>query len=901
MRGRVAAILLLFLCSIPAFPQCNLSPVYSGQFRASILDVAADNNDLWAATSYGVALYDRTIDPPRVVASIAVPGVTRVVRVSGGTVYAGSGSSIVFIRKSGSGLQIFNTIDAGGTINDLVITPVNIFAATSNGLRQIDPLAPANSKTLTTSSPNVTSLALSTLTLYAADGDDSVEKFLISPIVQGTGSLIGGVKSAQVVRLNNNRIYISDRIQKTAIFTDAGAFLTTVNTAFTDLAPLSGDAVYLSTNDPRVHAVDFTTAGAPIELFEQAATTAGGSINRISALQRVGARLYAAGGDLGLLAWNIGAFAAPFPIHSYNTATSTSVVALNDPSNGNSIYVARSDAGIYEYRLAANGALTESRHWDTRAHTLWDGTTNRFMLSTTGNSAIVWSVGSPPTAVATIDFGVPADNAALIGTKVYVLSASSKALFVADYAASPIAVTQVPLGGMKPSWMARAGSSLALAEETADAQTSIRIYNGTSLGQAVLVDGVPPAGIAANGNLVAIFTYLGITLIDVATGTKNVIPNSTSAAGLPLQLAFSGSTLLEMTDTSVLAWNTTTRALIRSFIVPSPPVGINGGNDPALAVAAVATSDGVASILINSPTPPPSLYPSTGGNAYYKKVAIAGKRMLLFDGRTADLYEINNEPHWIGGIRTGGLLDVAASDTQFFTLSAGGIVTAYSYSGDPLAQATISEGNDSAPLSIATSAGSAWVSISEGCLSTGCVKKTFVLDPKSLAVTATMTGGITDVTTSGTTAFALTDMPGEVRVIDVSNAAHPNILRSRNVEGSRAPTAIAQNAGTIYVLGDQVYSYSATSLAGSGQAAPFQNDPTATFRLAGNCGVMSGHTFGPLLYALPGFTPQSAPSVPAPAQSVAVQNGMAFIVTDDSLEIWSATPLTPPARRRVTR
>jgi len=61
MRGRVAAILLLFLLSIPAFPQCNLSPVYSGQFRASILDVTADNNDLWAATSYGVQLFDHAI------------------------------------------------------------------------------------------------------------------------------------------------------------------------------------------------------------------------------------------------------------------------------------------------------------------------------------------------------------------------------------------------------------------------------------------------------------------------------------------------------------------------------------------------------------------------------------------------------------------------------------------------------------------------------------------------------------------------------------------------------------------------------------------------------------------------------------------------------------------------
>jgi hypothetical protein len=122
------------------------------------------------------------------------------------------------------------------------------------------------------------------------------------------------------------------------------------------------------------------------------------------------------------------------------------------------------------------------------------------------------------------------------------------------------------------------------------------------------------------------------------------------------------------------------------------------------------------------------------------------------------------------------------------------------------------------------------------------------------------------------------------------------------VEGSRAPTAIAVNGDTIYVLGDQVYSYSAASLTGSGtQPVPFQNDPTATLRLAGNCGVMSGQTFGPLLYALPAFASQSGPAVPAPVRSVTVRNGSAFIVTDDSLEIWSASPLTAPARRRPAR
>jgi hypothetical protein len=299
----------------------------------------------------------------------------------------------------------------------------------------------------------------------------------------------------------------------------------------------------------------------------------------------------------------------------------------------------------------------------------------------------------------------------------------------------------------------------------------------------------------------------------------------------------------------------------------------------------------------------PSLFATSNGNAYYKKVVLAGKRMLLFDGRAADLFDITAAPRWLGGIRTGGLLDVAASDTQFFTLGSDGLVTAYSYDGAPLAQTTISEGFDSSPLAITTVANKPWVSISEGCLSTGCAKKTFVLDPKSLVITSTMTGGITDVATSGTTAVAITDMPAEIRVIGVSNAATPNILRSRAPEGSRAPTAIAQSGGTMYVVGHQLYSYSLSSLTNLGaQPLPFTNDPTAALRLAGTCGVMSGHTFGPLLYAVPGFASQSAPAVPAPAQSIALSaNGSAFIVTDDSLEIWSATALPAPARRHPTR
>src|SRR3954453_17244743 len=184
MLGRVAAFLLsLSVLSVSSSGQCTFSPVYSAQFGTSILDIAIDNNDLWAATSYGVSLYDRSIDPPRLVLSIGLPGVTRVVRVANGTVYAGSGTAIVLIRNR----QIVSAFDAGATVNDLVVTPVYIFAATSNGLRQIDPLSPANAQTLATSSPNVSSLALSNTTLYAADGGGSLEKCSIRARVRATG------------------------------------------------------------------------------------------------------------------------------------------------------------------------------------------------------------------------------------------------------------------------------------------------------------------------------------------------------------------------------------------------------------------------------------------------------------------------------------------------------------------------------------------------------------------------------------------------------------------------------------------------------------------------------------------------------------------------------------------
>jgi hypothetical protein len=95
MLGRVVvAIAILLLLPAAAFPQCNLTQVASIPFRASYLDLAIDGSDLWVTTSYGLSLFDRGVDPPAFVASLPLPGITRVVRAANGLAYAGSGTTL---------------------------------------------------------------------------------------------------------------------------------------------------------------------------------------------------------------------------------------------------------------------------------------------------------------------------------------------------------------------------------------------------------------------------------------------------------------------------------------------------------------------------------------------------------------------------------------------------------------------------------------------------------------------------------------------------------------------------------------------------------------------------------------------------------------------------------------
>src|SRR4029077_18002083 len=84
----------------------------------------------------------------------------------------------------------------------------------------------------------------------------------------------------------------------------------------------------------------------------------------------------------------------------------------------------------------------------------------------------------------------------------------------------------------------------------------------------------------------------------------------------------------------------------------------------------------------------------------------------------------------------------------------------------------------------------------------------------------------------------------------------------------------------------------------------YSTDGSVTFadqhvRVGSVCGIVTGRAFGPLvLSVLQGLT--SSTSSPSPARSVAVQNGVFYVLTDHSLEILNGT-LSGPARRAPAR
>jgi hypothetical protein len=905
MRGCVAALFSSIL-ALSLSAQCTYLLGYSGEFRASYLDLTIDGTDLWAATSYGVQLFDRSVDPPSLVASTAVPGITKVIRVANGVAYAGSSTRVYAIRKNGKTLSIAGSAEAGATINDMVATPLDLYVATANGLRQYD-LLNASSPTLTplafvTSGSNVTSLALSGSTLYAVDGDSSVEAFSITvPTLPLKLPSFDSLPRPTSVKTSGSRVYVSDG-NTTDVFIVIGGTPTKASTAIlgtSSLVTLSGDVVFAAGTDRRFRGIDWTLARSPVELFASDIAPTAGTVNRIGSIQIAGNRMFVAAGDAGLLSYDVTTFLSPYLIRTYFGGATTSAAWVDGK-----LYVNRSAGGISEYTKNSVGALTAARQWDARVHIVHDGASG-FLLTSSGATLFYWTlVSTIPVQVTSATFKTDVVSATLIGFDAYAVL-SDRTVWHADLSKAPTTIDQIATT-LKPLFVS-GFTKYAIADPRDDGTTTVQWFGDPASPRTFIVPGSSNGGLAVSSSYIALFTFQGISIIDVSSGNISVLPQSNRA--FVRKLAVSGNTLLALTDTTLDVWDVAARQLTRSIVLPEDGTSVaalarGGATSPSDTYAAVTSPSGIVGVAYGTSSQLPALIGTRGGNVYYRKALALADRLYLFDGRAVDIFDtrFGFAPHLIGSVRPAGIVDFTISASMVFTITGSNVVNAFTRDGVPLAQATLNEGNDVQPNRLSSAGGALWVSISSGCFTGACVKKTLVLDPVSLVRTAVLDGDAVEVAEIGGRAYAIFDLPAQIRSYSLADALHPSPIASIAAEGTKTPVSIAVSGANVYVDGEKLYVYDTFLTKLGEQFDSYQADLTNTLqytdqrvRADGGCVLVSARTFSPQFTA----GTQSL-AVPAVVKSMASVPGRFYVLTDYSLEVWtSEAPVLMPRRRGV--
>lgn len=886
MRGRVQVLLLLLLVlfSVPAFPQCSWTPRASAQFRTTALDVAVQDGFVWLATGYGVTLID--VNTLVVADSVALPGNTRVVHTdSRGVTYAGSGSRLYVLTRNGNTLNVVRSVDAGGTVNDIAAAGSYLFVATSNGLAHFDALEATNPLRhpvlLPTTSTNVTSVAATSARLYAADGDTSVDIFAISSpsIPQRTGEL-ASLSFATAVHAVGDMVFVSDVFgQNTDVFIGNSrvARLSLGTNAF---AAFANGVHFTAGADRTLRVVDFNSTTAAKEVYEHTLAPIGGTDHVIHEMVRAGNRLYVAAGDIGLAVYDLGTLAAPYPVAAYRTSITSSTVLSGDRA-----WFADAAGLITETKIVPSGlSMTTERTWTGGmfVHDV-DGTN---LLTSNNATATIWSLSGTPAQTQTSTFRTTVTGARFHGTGMVALLADGS---VWTGGATPQQVN-VP----KMVFLDRAGSTWTFAENRADDGTTVVHHFPTSDFAATpskfSIAGAA-TGLATSPTRIAVHTFGGLRVLNHDGSTHANL----SLALLPRKFTFSGNDLLVLGDRSLLVYDDA-KTLARTHDLPANVVAV----DAAPSVATIATTEGMMAVsYLGTPPPPPPVVPFA--SRFYSKVVAAGERAYLFDSLGIDIFSTatGSLPRFMTSVSAAGVLDVAATPGALFTLSANGTVTEYSPHGVLLRSMTINEGPDTQPLAIDTAGGVVWVSISKGCLTGGCQNRTLVLDPATMTVTATMNGAVADVAVANNRAYALFELPNEVRVINVANPLQPAAIAT--IAAPNRATSVAAHQNRVLVLGDRLYEYAETLVLKGTHLSAISPDRAQQVRVDGNCLIITARGTNPETYNAATLIPAPPQyDVPSPVRSVALLPGRLLLLTTHSLEAWSSGAAENP-KRRATR
>lgn len=910
-------LLSFFSSSLSAV--CDYVPFHSRPYRASALDVALDGSELWVATSYGVMLYDAAPNPPVPRSGIALPGTTNHVRVGTGVVYAASGTSIYVLRKDGRTIRNVRSLELGATINDLLLAAPYLYAATATGVVQVDVIVPDTPQVATrlaTTTGQAFALARLGSTLYAADGDASIEAYSIAfaALPQKIGTVSSLPRSSQILT-TNNRLFVSDGIQ-TEIFAGSGTSLIRVGTlptrAVRSAFPSAGDAAFVAAADRTVRAIDLANPSAPVILFQFELAPSPGTINRIEAMTGVAGRLYVAAGDIGLVTFNTDGFAQPFPVRTYSEP------GLRSPIAAGSMVVAAGETGLRLFSVTSDGSLLSLGTWDTQQRSTAQDAEGTLLVTSSGRSVTLWDLSQqPPRQVSTVMLRAPVRSAVLVDRTAVVLL-DDKSVWKADLSMAAGTLTQQNVAG-SPTLLARSGTSVVLGEiSNEDGKTTLRYYGSADLAaepRIATLDGSASSGVALSGSTAAAITFRGISLIDFAAAAPSVRTLPSSALVIPRDLAFHDDTLFVLGPASIQVWNTAQGVLQRTIDLGADATSL--AQRPIGGSIVLAGEAGLSSFQFQAATRLPSLVPTyPNPNSFWRKLAVADSLLMLTDGRSIEVSRISDgrAPALLQRITAPvQFVDATAVGSTIYTLNVNRTVTGIRLDGSSAGEIRIDESPDAVPLAMRNVAGALWVSFTRGCAAGACERKSIILDPRSgtLVQTTTFAGELKDFSQAGARVVALFDVPAELRIFNVTNPLSPSLTGSRPSEGNPVSVAWSTAQRAVYALGEKLYVYDETSLTKSGELlGSWQSDPTGRVtyvdqrvRISGGCAMVAGRSYSPQFFSVTGPTtwiPSSTPPVPAAVKSFHIEGTTVYLLTDYSLEAWSTNP-RPETRRRAVR
>jgi hypothetical protein len=910
MRGFIPSLLFLFVVS--AAPADPLHRGFSHDFRHPALDLALIDGNLWIASGYGVTLHSTEI-PPRPLAKMALTGTTTTVTANGDRAWIRSGRDLISASWDGRSIVVEQSIPFDDPVHDMASSNGYLYLATSSGVVQIDPDFPDSRRTLSTSSGVAVSLVADQKTLWAADGDDTIEVYTIEhpSLPQQIGTIETTVAGPTRVWVSGDLVFVSNGRQTEILAgpRPPSQSLATVPFGAASFALTSGGVAFMAGQDTTVRALDFSVPGGPpAVLFEERIPPSTGPFNRISAIAAASGRVFVAAGDVGLHAWDTSAFRPPFPLVKTPLPRVDSLASVTE-----SLVVTSGSSDFPRvYQTSASGGLTEHARWESHTGArVRDASAERVLLSA-GSSVRIVSPSSGA-LVREQSMGAAVVSAVLTGNEVWAVlgDRTLRKLDLDDPQSVPEIVTPE---GAEPTFIDRSAdrTRLAVGSIRNDGTTTIHLIDPAAPGSppSMTVEGAATSGAALTPDAVAIATFRGLSLLLIEEGSETITP--LGAGIVPLDLAAAGDEILVLASAAIQRRRAGDGALIEEIPIHSP--GLAASATPSGSRALIGATDAIYRLDLETTSRSPVSIAAPSSSRYFTEMAVSNGVLHLLERDVVESIPIVSgtlSNLMRSTVIEGGAVGIAPVNAGFCALDTRGSVRCFDGAARPLASGSIPALDDVSFLRIHGLGDTVWVSLLEGCFSGSCRKRTAIarLTGGSLPVVAEIEGEVVDLYSDGDRLAVVTELPRELRIYSLAEgSAAPSLLASRPIDHEVAAVALDLSRQSVYLLGMRLGVFDSGSLEPSAELLePFTPSAGLSLRdqklfLNGSRALIIGRSELPMLFELesgPSWVERGAIPLPSIARRAGMWDDFVIILTSHSIEILG--PGDPPSRRRPVR